>query len=321
MLIMRRFKTNSASSSTTTSSTSRKSSTVSGLFKSASSPTPPTDFRQNSSTSSGETGLQPAPQQPPVEKLSRSTALFRYGRAINRSLHSALGNNNTNSSNETSTSNETAESSCQIAGSASSNARLLTAGSNVTEFVPKSPVSPKMPSRFKFSKNKVKSNSGLWYSSANTTNTKSIEPIKPGASCPGLLETDTYKSEPKVPSNHNIDLSPIVVSGTTRSKLKNSNSSSSNSSSGSKPTRPLLIRQHSDEHQNALIEKAMQESSKSTSKKDKKSSSTTTTSSHRTLSNKNVGKLRKMGALECPVVPNDIVFEEGDNNKVLIPSN
>ncbi|KAI2806402.1 Ras protein-specific guanine nucleotide-releasing factor [Blomia tropicalis] len=213
--------TNSASSSTTTSSTSRKSSTVSGLFKSASSPTPPTDFRQNSSTSSGETGLQPAPQQPPVEKLSRSTALFRYGRAINRSLHSALGNNNTNSSNETSTSNETAESSCQIAGSASSNARLLTAGSNVTEFVPKSPVSPKMPSRFKFSKNKVKSNS------------------------------------------------------------------------------------------------AMQESSKSTSKKDKKSSSTTTTSSHRTLSNKNVGKLRKMGALECPVVPNDIVFEEGDNNKCI----
>ena len=30
-------------------------------------------------------------------------------------------------------------------------------------------------------------------------------------------------------------------------------------------------------------------------------------------------KLRKMGALECPPVPHDIVYEEGDNNKVIQP--
>ena len=112
-------------------------------------------------------------------------------------------------------------------------------------------------------------------------------------------------------TDHKLDM----ASTSKPSKAKQAISSGTKSS---KHNRPLLIRQHSDEHQNALIEKVFQEMSLSSSqsKKDKSSKKTVLSqTTGRSSSSKNMGKLRKMGALECPV-PTDIVYEEGDSNKV-----
>lgn len=304
---MRRFKTHSTSS--TTPANSRKSSSVSGLFKSASSPTPPTNFRSTESppTSTTSTSTTSSYHQ-------RSAALFRnYGRALNRSLHSGIGYVSGHNSHSHEDDNEDG-------GDESSG--LLTVDDNHTGATSstKSPLSPKLPSRFKFSKNKTKSNSCSWYSTSKNRNE-----FKQGASCPGLLESSGSANN----KDGNAESGKRTSTGSSKpslGKLKSSSSSSTQASSCSKQSRPMLIRQHSDEHQNALIEKVHHESSKPSSapvghkdskSKDKSNKNKTQNEQKSILKHKsNAGKLRKMGALECPV-PTDIVYEEGDSNKVL----
>lgn len=322
MVIMRRFKTNSACSSTTPSS--RKSSSVSGLFKSVSSPTPPVSF--NNKSTNEETGsivTSTTITTSSSNSYQRNTVFSRYGRAINRSLHSGIGyvsghyNSNNNSStdnNNESTSLESQNNSvnasdgvghCHLSVASSSSEAIQNANTSS-----KPPSSPKLPSRFKLSKNKVKSNSGSWYSTS-----KSCEHIKQGISCPGLLETTSSKNQ-NVPSSKETADHKHDQLDNKKSKIKINNSTVNKSN---KNNRPMLIRQHSDEHQNALIEKVINESSKSSSqnKKDKTNKKAVASNSlSRTSVSKNTGKLRKMGALEC-LIPNDIVYEEGDNNKVV----
>lgn len=232
-----------------------------------------------------------------------------------RSLHSSIGymSGHSSSSNDANENVDNANTEDPNLLSVDAGIEALSLSGNVPTC--KSPLSPKLPSRFKFSKNKAKSNSGSWYSVG-----KSCEEVKTGASCPGLLETTSYSlpaSKPTVPLAKETTDSKfeMTLAAGKSSKAKSTNSSGLKSG---KHSRPILMRQHSDEHQNALLEKVLQESSKSHTKKDKasKKGPPLAVSASRNGSNsKNSGKLRKMVALECPV-PNDIVYEEGDSNKV-----
>lgn len=307
---MRRFKTHSASS--TTPSTSRKSSSVSGLFKSASSPTPPTNFLVNS-TESTTTQTQTSTPTPTTSTTStststsyhqRSAALFRnYGRALNRSLHSGIGYVSGHNSHSQSHESDA------YTDDQDDPALLCVEDANSTSN--KSPLSPKLPSRFKFSKNKTKSNSSSWYSTSKSRN----EHIKQGASCPGLVETTstTNNNGSNCTGHKNNENKQTNTTG--KPMLGKTKTSSNNGKN-----KPMLIRQYSDEHQNALIEKVIQEGNRSksatanvSSKKEKGNKNQQTDS--RPTSSKQKSKLRKMGALECSV-PTDIVYEEGDSNKV-----
>lgn len=298
MVIMRRFKTNSASSS---ASSSRKSSasSVGGLFKSASSPTPPTNFStsidNSASTSSAVTSVSTTSTTTTSTSSSskNNTVLFRYGRAINRSLHYVSGGG--------SHSHDGDADKADHHDNQSNGSHLKVGDNSGQDAAPKSPLSPKLPSRFKFSKNKSKS------SSATTLRSKSGE---------GQLLDPA-----NVPSTSNAV--PFLDSHSSKSSSKSASKtiSKSASSSSSRSGRPLLIRQHSDEHHHVLIEKVLQEG-KDHGKKDKKEKAAKISKSA-SSSSKNVGKLRKMAALESITSCHhhqsaaDIVYEEGDSNKVL----
>nr|XP_027204106.1 ras guanine nucleotide exchange factor Y-like isoform X3 [Dermatophagoides pteronyssinus] len=381
MVIMRRFKTHSASStgnpsSSSSSSSSRKSSSVSGLFKSASSPTPPTCFSTNNNaeslttTNSCNSGTSTSYHQ-------RSAALIRsYGRAINRSFQSGIGymsghggnsNHQHHHSSESNNSLDVPESdiigssnlldadiSPNINNNNSSNSSGQSGGGVGGVGSLKSPLSPKVPSRFKFSKSKAKSKEDPQQNQGNIPET---------GSCPILIsetQQTSHNNNNNVPLKRNesdkTEISKPKIS-TVKTKYKTTTTSLSSSSSSmtkNQSSKPMLIRQHSNENLNILLECSHQQQSSNDSSSSlmstghkssdrsnkqqqqqqqsfqshhtKKESKTFTTSgsSYNTnnsyVTNKtkkqSVGKLRKMIAMEI-AIPNDIVFEEGDSNKCI----
>lgn len=319
MVIMRRFKTHSASSTTNQSSSlssSRKSSSVTGLFKSASSPTPPTNFVSNSSTES--------PPPAATSYHQRSAALIRsYGRAINRSFQSSIGYM---SGHGSSNHQNSSENSLDIPDTGPDGLLVVDTNANSTGNVAsssggiKSPLSPKLPSRFKFSKSKSKSRE-------EQLNTVAKQEVSTVCLPSKVAKNSTSNSHNKVPSNDakNNDktdtnnVKPVIRTVKTKQQIPLS-STKTNQKNNKKP---ILIRQHSDEHQLTLLERAYLPQSaaqpghkKSSDDVTNKSSNVATKKDKTSNKTKSTGKLRKMVALEISV-PNDIVYEEGDSNKVV----
>lgn len=375
---MRRFKTNSASSASSTTATSNNNTTTgegrSGmtglLFKSASSPTPPTDeymqtlqtctllTRQSTDTGITITATTASAEPPPTPKSpsptpnatqaaaaarpeksasagSRSGQLLRnYGRAINRSFHTGItyvsgggggGSDSKNKAPDCDPFKIDDSALLSVGGADQGNGTLSqnnggsphspTASSSSAPPAPssspsKSSLSPKMPSRFMFSKNKAKSSSGSWYSSGKSKQEQ--HPFKQGSSCPGWLESEPCLSPNDVQAATTSTDKPKNSSNKKAEKLKSSKQSKSNS-------RPLLMRQQQDEHSNVLIEKALSADSNHSQLSELSSNVGVKQKSNKS----NMSKLRKMCALDSSVVtatppppPTDIVFEEGTSNKV-----
>lgn len=323
MVIMRRFKTHSASSTTNQSSSlssSRKSSSVTGLFKSASSPTPPTNFVSNSSTES--------PPPAATSYHQRSAALIRsYGRAINRSFQSSIGYM---SGHGSSNQQNSSENSLDIPDTGADGLLVVDTNASTTGNVAsssgggiKSPLSPKLPSRFKFSKSKSKSREEQLNTVAKQELSAACLPSK-------VAKNATANNHNKVPLNdaknnetaETNNVKPVIRTVKTKQQTPLTSTKTLNQKNNKKP---ILIRQHSDEHQLALLERAYLPQSAAQQGQGKKSSddvtnklSNATTKKDKSSSNKtkSTGKLRKMVALEI-AVPNDIVYEEGDSNKVV----
>ncbi len=203
----------------------------------------------------------------------------------------------------------------------SSSSATSTTSSSTVPLLLKSPLSPKLPSRFKFSKHK----SGSKSANANLRS-KSGE----GETAPLLLNENG--GQPSTSSAANDQ--PLHSGFFSRSNEKASNKANSKAKSASavangSSRRPMLIRQQSDEHQQALQEKVRQQENggplsgagkvAAKGKGDKTAGKTGSGKSVAVSGSKNVGKLRKMAALGSTTnshQPSDIVYEEGDSNKV-----
>lgn len=361
VIIMRRFKTHSSSSTTNASASNRKPSSVSGLFKSASSPTPPSNFNYNitndvnnesNSNSNSDSAvivdklnshgvlLQENPPSASVSYHQRSAALIRsYGRAINRSLQYGIGY----MSGHQSGSHQSSETQNSVDMSEMNLLDVVVANdqSNHNQSEPsKSPSSPRLQSRFKFTKSKTKSkNEEADLQGSNTeqrhqnesTDSNTIDhhqhsnddgcsckkkvPFKANATessqskCTKVMNLTADNIERK--HSKNVDsFKSIASSGlatnpnetdrtdghpyaSDASKLDRIDDVKNSRKQSISPNKSVIV-SHDDHHH----------SHHSNGKKDKHSSK-----------KQSVWKLKKMIAMEINV-PNDIVYEEGDNNKV-----
>lgn len=202
----------------------------------------------------------------------------------------------------------------------SSSSATSTTSSSTVPLLLKSPLSPKLPSRFKFSKHK----SGSKSANAANLRSKSGE----GETAPLLLNENGGQPSTSSAANDQ-PLHSGFFSRSHEKASKQANSKAKSAVANGSSRRPMLIRQQSDEHQQALQEKVRQQENggplsgggkvAAKGKGDKAAGKTGSGKSAAASGSKNVGKLRKMAALGSTTnshQPSDIVYEEGDSNKV-----